>query len=204
MILAPGARGPGFDSLLSPFGGRAEMHPWQDSNLQPPDPWSGALPLSHTDTAVATTGLQLVCRARALSSVEERPFRIREVEGSNPSVSTLRGGNCYLQTQTAGFEPAHAEHTRLAGEPRNHLGTSAVHTTVRTRGCAARCLSHGVVVSTQDPESCDRGSNPRGRIFSTGRVAQGIAPGSPTQKRDLRGNRTAVVGFGIRSATATR
>ena len=27
--------------------------------------------------------------------------------------------------QTAGFEPAHAEHTRLAGEPRNHLGTSA-------------------------------------------------------------------------------
>ena len=25
------------------------MHPWQDSNLQPPDPWSGALPLSHTD-----------------------------------------------------------------------------------------------------------------------------------------------------------
>ena len=26
---------------------------------------------------------------RALSSVEERPFRIREVEGSNPSVSTL-------------------------------------------------------------------------------------------------------------------
>jgi hypothetical protein len=28
-------------------------------------------------------------------------------------------------TQTAGFEPAHAEHTRLAGEPRNHLGTSA-------------------------------------------------------------------------------
>ena len=25
----------------------------------------------------------------ALSSVEERPFRIREVEGSNPSVSTL-------------------------------------------------------------------------------------------------------------------
>ena len=29
------------------------------------------------------------------------------------------------RTQTAGFEPAHAEHTRLAGEPRNHLGTSA-------------------------------------------------------------------------------
>ena len=30
------------------------------------------------------------------------------------------------KTQTAGFEPAHAEHTRLVGEPRNHLGTSAV------------------------------------------------------------------------------
>ena len=26
----------------------------------------------------------------ALSSVEERPFRIREVEGSNPSVSTFQ------------------------------------------------------------------------------------------------------------------
>eukprot|EP00661_Eupelagonemidae_sp_cell13_P019839 gene19839-biopygen2527 len=30
-----------------------------------------------------------------------------------------------VNLQTAGFEPAHAEHTRLAGEPRNHLGTSA-------------------------------------------------------------------------------
>ena len=29
------------------------------------------------------------------------------------------------KTQTAGFEPAHAEHTRLAGEPRNHLGTTS-------------------------------------------------------------------------------
>ena len=27
------------------------------------------------------------------------------------------------------------------------------------------CISHGVVVSTQDSESCDRGSNPRGRNF---------------------------------------
>ena len=32
----------------------------------------------------------LVEDARALSSVEERPFRIREVEGSNPSVSICR------------------------------------------------------------------------------------------------------------------
>eukprot|EP00661_Eupelagonemidae_sp_cell13_P007909 gene7910-biopygen16593 len=31
---------------------------------------------------------------------------------------------------------------------------------------AAAQISHGVVVSTQDSESCDRGSNPRGRIFS--------------------------------------
>ncbi len=32
------------------------------------------------------------------------------------------------------------------------------------QGCSGH-LSHGVVVSTQDPESCDRGSNPRGRII---------------------------------------
>ena len=31
-------------------GPQRKQHPWQDSNLQPPDPWSGALPLSHTDT----------------------------------------------------------------------------------------------------------------------------------------------------------
>ena len=45
-----------------------------------------------------------------------------QVAGSNPA-----GGDfcCWGNTQTAGFEPAHAEHTRLAGEPRNHLGTSA-------------------------------------------------------------------------------
>ena len=55
----------------------------QDSNLQPLDPRSNALPLSHATGSQAT------------------------------------------KTQTAGFEPAHAEHTRLAGEPRNHLGTSA-------------------------------------------------------------------------------
>ena len=30
------------------------------------------------------------------------------------------------KSQPAGFEPAHAKHTRLAGEPRNHLGTAAV------------------------------------------------------------------------------
>ena len=32
----------------------------------------------------------------ALSSVEERPFRIREVEGSNPSVSKFVLGYCYF------------------------------------------------------------------------------------------------------------
>ena len=37
---------------------RTKEHPWQDSNLQPPDPWSGALPLSHTDT----TALVQVCK----------------------------------------------------------------------------------------------------------------------------------------------
>ena len=41
----------------------------------------------------------------------------------------------------------------------------------------ARTVSHGVVVSTQDPESCDRGSNPRRRSFelSFGRAARGAA-----------------------------
>ena len=138
---------------------RTKEHPWQDSNLQPPDPWSGALPLSHTDSCpgskvygqpgsnrrshaceacVLTTrrcsfgkrdrqgsnlrgqspldfrsspvttwvrshtfvipwetladfGSGWYCDRKewALSSVEERPFRIREVEGSNPSVSTF-------------------------------------------------------------------------------------------------------------------
>ena len=35
--------------------------------------------------------------AWALSSVEERPFRIREVEGSNPSVSTIFSRYCGQQ-----------------------------------------------------------------------------------------------------------
>ena len=55
MIPASGAGGPGFDSLLSPdvcHLALAKLHPWQDSNLQPPDPWSGALPLSHTDSCM--------------------------------------------------------------------------------------------------------------------------------------------------------
>ena len=40
--------------------------------------------------SIPTAG-DLLCASGtwALSSVEERPFRIREVEGSNPSVSTL-------------------------------------------------------------------------------------------------------------------
>ena len=39
----------------------------------------------HTTNAPRT--FQTFCLVGALSSVEERPFRIREVEGSNPSVS---------------------------------------------------------------------------------------------------------------------
>ena len=44
--------------------------------------------------SIPTAG-DLLCASGtwALSSVEERPFRIREVEGSNPSVSTFQGGN---------------------------------------------------------------------------------------------------------------
>ena len=45
--------------------------------------------------------------------------------GSNPGGGEVWGFEGEAKTQTAGFEPAHAEHTRLAGEPRNHLGTSA-------------------------------------------------------------------------------
>ena len=53
--------------------------------------------------------------------------------GNRTRVTRVTGGYTNLYTtedvqkmsQTAGFEPAHAEHTRLAGEPRNHLGTSA-------------------------------------------------------------------------------
>ena len=89
--------------------------------------------------------------------------------GSNPGgggLATVEPELKSAKAQTAGFEPAHAEHTRLAGEPRNHLGTSAMHGEGRRRGRPARRLSHGVVVSTQDPESCDRGSNPRGRSFA--------------------------------------
>ena len=46
----------------------------------------------------------------ALSSVEERPFRIREVEGSNPSVSI--------------FSPTAVVPKRLRGWTRNPLGSA--------------------------------------------------------------------------------
>ena len=55
-ILAFQASGPGSTPGGCTFpehtmgGTPAKEHPWQDSNLQPPDPWSGALPLSHTDS----------------------------------------------------------------------------------------------------------------------------------------------------------
>ena len=84
------------------------------------------------------------------------------------------------KTQTAGFEPAHAEHTRLAGEPRNHLGTSASlvrYAATTATGLCAVVISHGVVVSTQDPESCDRGSNPRGRTFAAPTLEKKGTPG---------------------------
>ena len=75
--------------------------------------------------------------------------------GSNP------GGGAFVvpkSSQTAGFEPAHAEHTRLAGEPRNHLGTSASSPSATARrewssGRMAPC--HGV----------GPGSIPGSRIF---------------------------------------
>ena len=68
-----------------------------------------------------------------------------QVAGSNPA-----GGDfcCWGNTQTAGFEPAHAEHTRLAGEPRNHLGTSAA----AAAAAAARSNNdHAVIVWWLEP-----------------------------------------------------
>ena len=41
----------------------------------------------------------------ALSSVEERPFRIREVEGSNPSVSSLICGTVKRSRQDSNLQP---------------------------------------------------------------------------------------------------
>ncbi len=46
------------------------------------------------------------------------------------------------------------------------------------QGCSGH-LSHGVVVSTQDPESCDRGSNPRGRIIVALFVERACKKGTP-------------------------
>ncbi len=72
-----------------------------------------------------------------------------QVAGSNPA-----GGDfcCWGNTQTAGFEPAHAEHTRLAGEPRNHLGTSAAAAAARQQ---RRPRGRSWVVRTP---RCDRGN----------------------------------------------
>ena len=58
--------------------------------------------------------------------------------GSNPGGGESFG-RCSSKTQTAGFEPAHAEHTRLAGEPRNHLGTSAMR---KCTHCGDRTHDH--------------------------------------------------------------
>eukprot|EP00665_Eupelagonemidae_sp_cell47_P017404 gene17404-biopygen12811 len=48
-------------------------------------------------------------------------------------------------------------------------------------------VSHGVVVSTQDSESCDRGSNPRGRTFAR-LTKQRARPGSNQGPFGLRPN----------------
>ena len=58
-ILALQASGPGSTPGGCTFAPREKEHPWQDSNLQPPDPWSGALPLSHTDSCCARFSLPL-------------------------------------------------------------------------------------------------------------------------------------------------
>ena len=47
--------------------------------------------------SLAGAGAAAAAAAGALSSVEERPFRIREVEGSNPSVSTIFSRYCGQQ-----------------------------------------------------------------------------------------------------------
>ena len=68
----------------------------------------------------------------ALSSVEERPFRIREVEGSNPSVSTFlcAPASCAVVPK------------RLRGWTRNPLGSARAGSSPADCGFSLSGLSH--------------------------------------------------------------
>jgi hypothetical protein len=78
--------------------------------------------------------------------VEERPFRIRKAEGSNPSVSIFFW---VVEGRLAQWKSVRSAY----GRPR-----------VRTPQRPSYVFSYGVVVSTRDSESRDHGSNPCRRI----------------------------------------
>ena len=118
---------------------------------------SGSTSDSKSDNGGSIPSEVTFCQRSPMAQSVARQAVNLQVAGSNPAGGVLLPSASAQRTQTAGFEPAHAEHTRLAGEPRNHLGTSALRTGRHNS------VSNGVVVSTQDSESCDRGSNPRGR-----------------------------------------
>ncbi len=75
--------------------------------------WLGYLAFTQ-ETRVQTPAAEHLCQLKREKDNPSRAFFVH--------LLFCRGKS----SQTAGFEPAHAEHTRLAGEPRNHLGTSAL------------------------------------------------------------------------------
>ena len=94
--------------------------------------------------------------------------------GNRTRVTRVTGGYTNLYTtedaqgtaQTAGFEPAHAEHTRLAGEPRNHLGTSACGDRSGEGGQLGVSLASWCSGSTSDSKSDNGGSIPSEVTFA--------------------------------------
>ena len=104
---------------------------------------------------------QAKCNARTVGM--SAPFLIRpDTNQVCEHAEMCRHAASSARVQMApALRPPHCAPTRR--------GAESVSATAR---CAAEhqqrghSVSHGVVVSTQDSESCDRGSNPRGRTFA--------------------------------------